>query len=123
MPYEVYKTLHILGLLLTFTSLGALAFQGLAGGGPAGGHVRRRIALGHGVGLFLVLLGGFGMMARIGIGGFPWPAWLLVKMAIWVLVAACIVLYRRRPAWSSWLWYAMPVVATAAAYMAIAHPL
>ena len=75
------------------------------------------------MGLFLVLLGGFGMMARIGIGGFPWPAWLLVKMAVWLLVAGSVVLYRRRPAWAGWLWYVMPALATVAAYMAIAHPL
>lgn len=43
--------------------------------------MRRRIASGHGAGLFLVLLGGSGMMARVGIGGLPWPGWVPVKLA------------------------------------------
>jgi len=37
-----------------------------------------------GIMLFLILLGGFGLKARLGVQG--WPLWISVKMVVWLFV-------------------------------------
>lgn len=129
-PYTTYKLVHILGILLLFLSLGGRVHQAAveAGGGADGRAPSRRrgakaLAVTHGVGLFLILLGGFGMMARIGIThGLSWPGWLWGKVAIWVSLGAMIVLPFRFPALARPLWLLVPLLGGAAAYLALFKP-
>ncbi len=56
----------------------------LNGGTKATNSGRRLVTIGYVVGLFLILLGGFGMLARLGIieGGLPGWIWFkLVRVA------------------------------------------
>lgn len=88
LSYAVYKMIHFVGLALALFSLGAASGASiLAGGRPDKG--RRLFAIGHGLGMFLILLGGFGMLARLKIH-WPWPDFIILKLAIWGLLAAWI---------------------------------
>jgi hypothetical protein len=124
MSHPFYNVVHIIGIILAMSALGGAAFYALAGGTwEKGTRPRRLLALLHGVGLFLVLLGGFGMLARLGImhgGGFP--GWIWVKLTVWVLLAGALFLPRRRPAPAAPLLFALPVLGGLAAYMAIYKP-
>ena len=63
MSLLTYKVLHILGLMLVFSSLGGLLFHSLGGGGTK--HRGHKLAgASHGIGLVLVLVSGFGMLAN-----------------------------------------------------------
>lgn len=119
--YSVYKLLHILGVLVLFLALGGVTLHAVNGGGRDTA-TRRRLALAtHGIGLFIILLGGFGMLARLGINtGFP--GWIWGKLAIWVLLGGLVMLPYRVPALARPLWLIVPLLGTIAAYFALYKP-
>ncbi len=81
MSYELYKLLHIAGILAIFLGLGgALMSQCLNSGKKYSG--KKWSSLTHGVGLIVVLVSGFGLLARLNLEGFP--AWIWPKLIIWV---------------------------------------
>lgn len=120
--YATYKVVHLLGVIALFLALGGLTFHA-ASGGTRSGSARRLVAITHGVALFLVLLGGFGLLARLGISqGSSWPGWIWVKLGIWVLLGAALALPYRKPELARPLWALLPVLGGLAAYMAIFKP-
>lgn len=119
--YGVYRLIHILGILVLFLALGGLTLHA-ASGGERDGHGRRKMAMAtHGVGLFVILLGGFGMLARLGFTG-GLPGWIWVKLTIWTVLGALSLLPYRIPALARPIWVIVPVLGAAAAYMAFYKP-
>lgn len=78
---------------MLFTGMGVLLLAG-----PDGSR-RKPAVMFHGIGLALLLLGGFGMMSRLGAGApelYSYTAvWVLLKIAIWLFFGACIVLVKK----------------------------
>jgi hypothetical protein len=120
--YQLYNLLHILGIVLVFMALGGLAFHGANGGTKDTNKVRGLVMATHGVGLVLILIAGFGMLARTRPMGAGFPGWLHPKLLIWVLIAVAPVILNRKPAWSKPLWFVLPLLAATSAYFAINHP-
>lgn len=95
--------------------------MGSTGSQPA--VARRFSAIFHGLGVFLILLGGFGMLARLGIvRGMSWPGWIWAKVIIWGILAAAAFLPYRYPRTALPLLLLLPVLGGMAAYMAIYKP-
>jgi hypothetical protein len=109
-----YKVVHILGVLLVFVAFGAALGEGS----------RRKLAsLTHGIGLLIVLIAGFGAMARLGISGpGSWPLWIWLKLVIWLVLGAAMIVAKRSPAAARALWWALPLLGAAAAYLALFKP-
>jgi hypothetical protein len=120
-PYEVYKVLHIVGVLLTFAVLGGLALTVANGASKSTSSVRRLIAATHGVGTFIILLGGFGALARLGITA-GLPLWIWIKVACWAIIAALVVVPYRRPELARPIFWFLPIVGTVAVWAAIHKP-
>lgn len=121
--YAVYKLLHILGIALTLVALGGMAVHALNGGRKAENAARRMLIAMHGVGVFLILLGGFGLLARIGFAhGSGFPLWLWVKLGLWTAFAVVAALPYRKPKSGKALLVALPLLAMAAAAMALYKP-
>lgn len=121
MPYAAYKVLHVFSVVLTFTVLGGLALHSVNGGNRASNQARKLTGVLHGVGLLMILVGGFGLLARLGVsGGFP--LWVWLKLAIWLLVGASAALIRRSPSWSRILLWLLPVLAGVASWLAVYKP-
>jgi len=120
MPYAAYKVLHVFSVILTFTVLGGLALHS-ANGGNRGSNLSGKLtgAL-HGVGLLMILVGGFGLLARLNMDGFP--LWVWLKLAIWILVGASAAVIRRSPAMSKALLLLLPLLGGLAAWLAIYKP-
>lgn len=78
-------------------------------------HYSKKAAIGHGIGLFLILLSGFGMQAKLYSGAFP--TWMLVKLIIWFAFGACIVLVKRKVASAPIAWTIIVVLGALAAYL------
>lgn len=75
LSYPFYKWLHLVGIFVMFLSLGGLIlYSALVERARQQGGVRRGLLTLNGVGMFLLLLSGFGALARLGIH-WPWPGW------------------------------------------------
>jgi hypothetical protein len=123
----LYKVVHIIGIVLVMSALGGAAVYAMIGGAStasaASPSPRRLLAVLHGIGAFLVLLGGFGMLARLGVmHGAGFPGWIWVKLAIWVVVAGALFLPYRRPALARPLLLSLPLLGGVATYMALYKP-
>jgi hypothetical protein len=119
MPYEIYKVLHILGITLVFMALGGAALHAGNGGTRETNPGRGIVASVHGVGMLVILVAGFGMLAKIG-GGLP--GWIHPKLLIWLLLGAAPVLIARKPGSARFMWIVLPLLAAVAAYLGINHP-
>lgn len=122
MSYETYKTLHILGLILLFIGFGALWAPALDRGNaePAPkGAARRFGIISHGLGMLLLIVAGFGMLAKAQLG---FPAWLHPKLLIWVLFGALVMVPAHLPALARPMWVVLPLLGVIAGGLAIFKP-
>ncbi|MCC6784995.1 MAG: hypothetical protein IT457_19260 [Planctomycetes bacterium] len=119
MSYATYKLVHFVGLALLLLGVGALHLLRDEQAGPL-----RKAKLLHGIGLFLMLVGGFGMMARLGIGGpSSWQPWLYAKLAIWTLVGFVPIAWKRNWVRGNALLLATAVAVALSAASALFKPL
>ena len=122
MPYDVYRLTHFLGIFVLLITLALPVLHMLSGGVRADLPHRRMIALAHGVASFLVLLGGFGMLARLGIVHSGLPGWILLKLTIWLALSAALALALRTTAGARAVLLGAPLLALLAAGIAIYKP-
>lgn len=123
MSYSLYKLLHILGIFLVFGSVAGLALHGANGGSKDSNRLRKGVGIAHGIGLVLVLVAGFGLLAKIGVeGGSMFPGWAIAKLVIWMFFAAAVAIPFRRREWAGPLFFALPFLAMLAAYLAVYKP-
>jgi hypothetical protein len=120
LSYTVYKVLHLLGVMLTLTALGGMALHAANGGTRAESRTRGLATAVHGTGLVLVLVAGFGMLARLGASSTS--GWVLVKLVIWLVLGAAAMLPYRRPPLARLLFVAVPLLAAAAGIVALTKP-
>jgi hypothetical protein len=122
-PLEPYKLLHIVGVMLAFAALGGLALTVENGATKQTSRSRKLIAMTHGIAMFLVILGGFGALARLNIShGGGLPGWIIVKLLVWLAMAAIVVLPYRKPASARAVFWALPVLGVIAVSMALWKP-
>ncbi|MFM8566464.1 MAG: hypothetical protein ACKOCV_02070 [Gemmatimonadota bacterium] len=125
-PRDLYEIIHLIGIALTMAALGATALHALEGGTRRGPRARRVLVALYGGGLFLILLGGFGMLARLGIaraGVVAFPGWLWAKLAVWALLGAVMLLPYRRPTWGMPMLRRAPLLIGLATYFALYKPI
>jgi hypothetical protein len=122
MPYAVYKLVHFLGIFTVITVLAAASMYVLRGGTRTDNPYRKVMGAAHGVGAFLILLGGFGMLARLGIMHGGLPLWVYFKLAIWVTLSGAIAVVYRGPGLARTLMFAVPLLAVLAGAIALYKP-
>jgi hypothetical protein len=116
----IYKNLHLLGVFMILVALGGLILQQI-NTRTREQIWRRPVAITHGIGMVLVLVAGFGMLARQGIN-WPWPGWVIGKVIIWLVFGALIAVIGRSPGLAKPLWWITIVLAGLAAYLALNKP-
>lgn len=122
MSLAFYKVLHLFSAFLLFAALGALtlAARARATGGGDGG--RKLAAASHGIALVLLLVTGFGALARLAISNPAlWPGWVWAKVVIWLALGAALMV-RRFPGAAGLLWWLWPVLGGVAAWLALYKP-
>ncbi|HYD84142.1 MAG TPA: hypothetical protein VEA63_08805 [Opitutus sp.] len=98
-----YYVLHVISVLV----LTGYTFYAFAA--PA--ETRKRVMMVTGIASLLVLVGGFGLQAKLGYG---FPGWLIVKMVCWLGLSALAGMgYRKRGAAGTLSVVALLIAATA----------
>ena len=82
-PISFYKFLHIIGLGAMLIGLGGMM---------AGGNNRKLFAIWQGVGLIILLVSGFGSLARQHMG---FPHFAIVKTVLWLVIGMLPVILRK----------------------------
>lgn len=117
MSVEFYRLVHLSGLILTFAGL-AGSWGVYASGGKPKGSIRAWVGVGHGLGLTLLLISGFGMLAKLGYLA-NLPLWAIGKVVIWISLGGAIALLKRRLPWAL---PACVLLGIAAAYLCVYKP-
>lgn len=124
--FEIYRLIHYTGIFTLMFAFGSLFTSEKSS---------KAAAIGHGIGLLLILLGGFGMHASpIGADGLKYkdaykaaygttfPTFLILKIVIWVAFGACIVLAKRRIIKGVAAWILIIALGLASSYLALSKP-
>jgi hypothetical protein len=123
MSIAAYKLIHLLGIFLLMVALGGMAVHAGTGQRKGENPSHRTLMALHGVGAFLVLLGGFGLLARLGLqgeGGFP--GWIWGKLLLWVVLGGLVALPYRKPQVARGLIVLVPLLALIGAILANYRP-
>ncbi len=121
MSIEFYRVLHFFGIMLVFMALGGVCLHVINGGVKASTAFRKAAAATHGLGLVLVLVAGFGLLARTGLS-LSASAWLWPKLLIWLILGGITVLMWRKPMAGRALWFVVPLLGLVAAWLAVTKP-
>ncbi len=118
MNYEIYRLIHFAGIFTLFFAFGSL-FKG--------DKTTKGAVIGHGIGLLLILLGGFGMQAKMkdaydAVYGTGFPTWLIIKIVIWLALGGGIVLAKRKIIRGLAAWIVIIALGLASAYLALNKP-
>jgi hypothetical protein len=118
--YATYKILHIFGIIMMFVALGGATVHA-ASGGTRTPLTRKLVGGLHGAGALISLIGGFGTLARLGIAS-GLPGWVIVKIALWALLAGLIAVPYRKPSTAVAFAVLLPFIGLIAVYLAIVKP-
>lgn len=122
MSQEFYRWIHILGLVCTVMGFGLLiAYFTVSATTNKAKSIRKAGFIAHGVGLALILVSGFGLLARLGIMN-DLPVWVFVKLAAWILLGSAIALIKRKPEWNVLMIPIVIGIVISAAYFGVYKP-
>ena len=120
-PYEFYRVLHFTGIFLTLMSLGPIGAHMINGGTRDNFASRKWTGMLHGIGLTLIVLGGFGMLIRA-YAGLPFPTWIYFKLVVWLGLGAMPALFYKLPGKAKLLWWLTLSLAVIGAMIALFKP-
>ncbi|MES2745379.1 MAG: hypothetical protein V4655_08120 [Bdellovibrionota bacterium] len=119
MSFDFYKVMHFFGLFMVFSALGGQIAIALNGGDSKQQPARKWIGIYHGLGLFIMLVAGFGMIAKASIG---FPGWIIGKMAIWIILGGIGAVAARKKNLAGMVWTIVILLGLTAAYLAHYKP-
>ncbi len=119
MPYTVYKLIHLIAILFLFTTAGGVALYVANGGKRENNVAGRWVSMIHGLTLVLILVSGFGLVARIGTG---FELWVWAKFALWFVIGSLALLPLRKTGLGHGFFYLIPLLGSLAAFLAVFKP-
>ncbi len=111
MSAEFYTVLHLAGIALVMVALGG-TWQNAKAKVPA---------ILHGVGTLVILVSGFGMVAKYG-NDLGSSGWIHAKLGVWLVVGALLVVARKLPKLAALVYLGGPALVAVAAYLVIHKP-
>ena len=83
MSLATYHVLHAVGIMCLFLGFGSLLTNGYS----------KAAMKWHGIGLVVLIVSGFGSLAKLGISGMP--KWVIAKLVLWLVLAFVPSLVKR----------------------------
>jgi hypothetical protein len=117
---EVYRILHFTGLALVLLSIGGISLAVMITGSREFA-ARKGLMATHGTGLLVMLIAGFGMLARLGLM-HSLPGWAYAKIILWFVLGALPAIVLRKPKAAKAVLALSVLVVMAAAYLAGMKP-
>lgn len=117
MSSQFYYVMHLCGVLLVFLGFGLLVARAMLGASDDTG-VRKLGAISSGVGLLLLAIGGFGLLARVYQNQF-YP-WVIIKIVLWFALGGMTAFINRKPQLGRiWFWviFLLGLLAVLTAYL------
>jgi hypothetical protein len=111
MSLTAYKILHLAGIMLLFLGLASALM-------PKDTPNRRFGMIFHGMGLVILLVAGFGLIAKLQLG-FPW--WVAVKLVLWLAFGAMPMIGKRGLLPVPVAWLLAIICGIAAAWLGVTH--
>lgn len=121
MELITYKTIHVFSAMLLLFAMGGLVLRALDAKSESKTQARKLGVITHGVALLLLLVTGFGGLAKLGIMA-SMPGWAWAKIVIWLIFGGVIALIHKRPNLLKPLWFLLPLLAGVAAWLALYKP-
>jgi hypothetical protein len=118
---NTYKLIHLIGLMLLFFGLGGVLVSSYAQF-TLPKKARMLAMMSHGLGLLFLLVGGFGMLARLGLAR-EMPSWIYSKLLIWLIMGGTIALAKRKADLAWTMLISFIILAGTAAYIGINKPM
>ena len=87
MDPDIYKVIHLSGVIILFGALGAGIYTPSSKGNKLAGAL-------HGISLLLIIVSGFGLVAKIWSNQFTW--WIILKLIIWLALGGSYALAKKR---------------------------
>ena len=84
MDANIYKIIHLTGISLLAIGVGGMM---------ANGSTRKTFAICQGIGLLVMLVSGFGLLAKLSPGHYP--PFAIVKMVLWLVIGMLPMIFRR----------------------------
>lgn len=117
MTLTFYNVLHISGIILFFMAIGGAVIR--AALEVKDKKLEKFILINHGIAGFIIIVSGFGQLAKI---GMQFPGWVIIKIFIWLLLGAIIVPIKKAPDKKHLFWFIALLLGGLAAYMGIYKP-
>ena len=117
MSAEIYKILHLVGVMVVFLSLGGALVRSMSGNSDQG--LKKLTGISNGVGMIIILVAGFGLIAKLKTG---FPAWVIVKMVLWGVFGVLLSVALRKPDLGKPLWFVIIALGAVAAWLGVAKP-
>lgn len=117
MSPNLYKVIHLAGVIFLFMALGAVVLRSMLGDNEVG---KKIAGITHGVALLVILFSGF---AILGTAGYPLGAWVWIKVVIWLALGGITVLMRKMAGKAAMWWWVAGLLGAAAAYLGVMKPM
>lgn len=117
--FEAYKIVHLAAVAALLGALGGAAVHAANALPREANVLRRTVGAFHGASLLVILVAGFGMLARLDAG---LPGWAIAKLVVWFAMGALSALPYRSPRLARVTLWSLPVLVGLAAWLTIAKP-
>ena len=114
----IYHILHLTGIIMLFLGYGALLGCSIAGRPDR--KVRKIGAITSGIGLLLIIVAGFGLIAKMYDNHFQ--GWMIAKLILWILLGGLIAFIHRKPAIALHLWWGLIALGAFASTLVYLRP-
>lgn len=117
MPEIFYRVLHLVGILMTMVAIGSLVAA--AREGTPSKSARRFGSMLHGIGLLVVLVAGFGLIAKL---DYKFEGWVIGKLVIWFVLGGITAVIMKAPRLATLCALVTIALGSAAGYLVWAKP-